>query len=51
MRTAAPGIFAVGDIAAAWHPLGKRRLRVEHWGDANAHGRVAGGVLAGEHPT
>ncbi len=49
MRTAAPAVFAVGDIATAWHSTAARcRLRVEHWGDAEAHGRVAGFALAGE---
>ena len=42
MRTAADGVFAVGDIAAAWHPIARRHLRVEHWGDAEAHGATAG---------
>jgi 3-phenylpropionate/trans-cinnamate dioxygenase ferredoxin reductase component len=48
MRTAAPAVFAVGDIATAWHSGAERWLRVEHWGDAEAHGRVAGFDLAGE---
>jgi 3-phenylpropionate/trans-cinnamate dioxygenase ferredoxin reductase subunit len=48
MVTATPDVLAVGDVAAAWHATGGRRLRVEHWGDALAHGRVAGLTLAGE---
>lgn len=47
LRTAADEVFAVGDIANAWHPVARRRLRVEHWGDAEAHGQVAGQALAG----
>lgn len=47
MRTSAPGIFAVGDIAFAMNEAAGRRLRVEHWGDALEHGRVAGTVIAG----
>jgi 3-phenylpropionate/trans-cinnamate dioxygenase ferredoxin reductase component len=48
MRTAAPAMLAIGDIAGAWHATAERRLRVEHWGDAEAHGRVAGATLAGQ---
>ena len=48
MATVAPDVFAIGDIATAWHAAAGRPLRVEHWGDAEAHGRVAGITLAGE---
>lgn len=48
MRTTADRVHAVGDIAAAHHPLAGRPLRVEHWGDALAQGEVAGRALAGE---
>jgi len=47
MATAADGVFAVGDIARAHHGVAGRRLRVEHWGDAVEHGRLAGLALAG----
>ena len=47
MRTSAPGIFAVGDIAFATNKAAGSRQKVEHWGDALNHGRVAGTVLAG----
>jgi 3-phenylpropionate/trans-cinnamate dioxygenase ferredoxin reductase subunit len=47
MRTSASGIFAVGDIAFAMNEAVGRRQKVEHWGDALNHGRVAGTVLAG----
>lgn len=47
MRTSAPGIFAIGDIAYAANEAAGRRLRVEHWGDALEHGRIAGTVIAG----
>ncbi len=49
MRAAAPGVFAAGDIADALHPVAGRRLRVEHWGDAERMGVVAGKVIAGHH--
>jgi 3-phenylpropionate/trans-cinnamate dioxygenase ferredoxin reductase component len=48
MRSSDAAVFAVGDIAAAQHARAGRRLRVEHWGDALAHGEVAGRTLAGE---
>jgi 3-phenylpropionate/trans-cinnamate dioxygenase ferredoxin reductase component len=47
MRSSDPAVLAVGDIAAAVHARAGRRLRVEHWGDALAHGEVAGRALAG----
>ena len=47
MRTSAPGIFAVGDIAYAMNTVAGRRLRVEHWGDALIQGQVAGKTIAG----
>jgi 3-phenylpropionate/trans-cinnamate dioxygenase ferredoxin reductase component len=48
MRSSDPAVLAVGDIAAALHARARRRLRVEHWGDALAHGEVAGRALAGK---
>lgn len=47
LRTSAPTIWAAGDIALAEHPLARRPLRVEHWGDATAHGAAIGATLAG----
>jgi len=40
-------VLAVGDVAYASNRAAKRRLRVEHWGDALDQGEVAGRVLAG----
>lgn len=51
MRTSAPGIFAVGDIVFAMNEAAGSRQKVEHWGDALNHGRVAGTVLAGGEAT
>ena len=51
MRTLAPNVFAAGDIAAAWNATAARRLRVEHWGDAETQGQIAGLTLAGELAT
>ena len=47
MRTSAPGVFAVGDIASAFNESAGRHVSVEHWGDALEHGRIAGTVIAG----
>jgi 3-phenylpropionate/trans-cinnamate dioxygenase ferredoxin reductase subunit len=47
MRTSAPGILAVGDIAQAYNEAAGRHLSVEHWGDALEHGRIAGTVISG----
>ena len=41
-------LFAVGDVAFAHNAGAGRRLRVEHWGDALAHGETAGKTLAGQ---
>jgi 3-phenylpropionate/trans-cinnamate dioxygenase ferredoxin reductase subunit len=40
------GVLAVGDVAYAYNTTARRHLRVEHWGDALAHGEVAGHTLA-----
>ncbi len=47
MRTSAPGVFAVGDIAYAMNEAAGSPQKVEHWGNALEHGRVAGTALAG----
>ncbi len=47
LRTSHPRVWAGGDIAVAEHPLAGRPLRVEHWGDALAHGEAIGKALAG----
>ncbi len=48
MRSSAAGVYAVGDVAFAANVTAGRGLRVEHWGDALAHGEAAGRSLAGE---
>lgn len=47
MRTPAADVFAVGDIAHAENVTAGRRLRVEHWGDAERMGEIAAHVIAG----
>lgn len=46
MRTSAPHVLAVGDLACAFNACAGRHLRVEHWGDALGHGEIAGQTLA-----
>jgi 3-phenylpropionate/trans-cinnamate dioxygenase ferredoxin reductase component len=48
LRTAAPGIFAAGDVANAWHPFFEQRIRVEHWANALNQGPVAARALLGQ---
>ena len=49
LRTADERIFAAGDVANAWHPFYGRRLRVEHWANAERQGPVAARALLGKH--
>ena len=48
LRTTDPDVLAIGDVAAHQHPRLGRRVRVEHWQNARAQGRLAARVLAGE---
>ncbi|OBF09873.1 NAD(P)/FAD-dependent oxidoreductase [Mycobacterium sp. 852002-10029_SCH5224772] len=41
LRTSDPDIYAVGDIAAAQHPLFGARIRTEHWANALKQPAVA----------
>ena len=41
LESSAPGVYAAGDVASAWHPHYHRRLRVEHWANALNQGLVA----------
>jgi 3-phenylpropionate/trans-cinnamate dioxygenase ferredoxin reductase subunit len=47
LRTSDSAIFAAGDVASAWHPLLRRRLRVEHWDNARQQGRAAAASMLG----
>ena len=47
LRTSDPHIRVAGDIAYAMNVAAGRPLRVEHWGDAEAHGEIVGSGLAG----
>lgn len=47
LATSAPGVFAAGDVAYAHNATAGRHLAVEHWGEAEAMGAVAGTSAAG----
>jgi 3-phenylpropionate/trans-cinnamate dioxygenase ferredoxin reductase component len=51
LHTSANWVYAAGDVAAAWHPRYRRRLRVEHWANARNHGRVAARNMLGADET
>jgi 3-phenylpropionate/trans-cinnamate dioxygenase ferredoxin reductase subunit len=48
LRTSHPDIFAVGDIAAAEHPLFGVRIRTEHWANALKQPKVAAAGMLGK---
>lgn len=47
LRTSDPDIYAVGDIAAAEHPLLGTRIRTEHWANALKQPAVAAAGMLG----
>jgi 3-phenylpropionate/trans-cinnamate dioxygenase ferredoxin reductase subunit len=47
LASSAPGVYAVGDVAAAWHPILSRRIRLEHWSSALNQGPVAARNILG----
>jgi 3-phenylpropionate/trans-cinnamate dioxygenase ferredoxin reductase component len=48
LRSSDPDIFAVGDIAAAEHPLFGTRIRIEHWANALKQPAVAAAGMLGK---
>jgi len=46
-RTSAPDVFAAGDVAAFFHPVFGRHLRLEAWRHAQNHGIAVGKAMAG----
>ncbi len=48
LRTSDEHVFAAGDVAAAEHPLLRRRVRIEHWAWANDSGPVAAKAMLGQ---
>lgn len=49
LRAGVPGVFAAGDVANAYHPVVKARLRSEHWANALEGGKVAARSMLGLH--
>ena len=47
LQTSVGGVFAAGDVAAAWHPVLGARIRVEHWDNARRQGRAAARSMLG----
>jgi 3-phenylpropionate/trans-cinnamate dioxygenase ferredoxin reductase component len=47
LETSVPGIYAAGDMANAWHPFFKTRIRVEHWANALNQGPAAAKNMLG----
>ncbi|MEU6284833.1 FAD-dependent oxidoreductase [Streptomyces sp. NPDC047028] len=51
LRTSAPDVYAVGDIAAHDHPRYDGRVRVDHWANAKNQGaHVAANLLGADAP-
>ncbi len=48
MRTGQAGVLAAGDVALAHHATAGRRLLVEHWGEAERMGEIAGRTATGQ---
>jgi 3-phenylpropionate/trans-cinnamate dioxygenase ferredoxin reductase component len=48
LEAGAPGVFAAGDAANAFHPFYGERIRVEHWANALHQGPVAARAMLGE---
>ena len=48
LQTSVPRIFAAGDVANAWHPFYRERIRVEHWANALHQGPAAARAMLGQ---
>jgi 3-phenylpropionate/trans-cinnamate dioxygenase ferredoxin reductase subunit len=46
--TSDPDVFAVGDVASVFHPRLGKRLRVDHWANAETAGAAAGRAVLGD---
>jgi 3-phenylpropionate/trans-cinnamate dioxygenase ferredoxin reductase subunit len=47
LRSSDPDVFAVGDVANAFHPLFGRHIRVEHWANALNQPKTAAKTMLG----
>jgi 3-phenylpropionate/trans-cinnamate dioxygenase ferredoxin reductase subunit len=48
LRSSDPDVYAAGDVARAYHPLLKERIRVEHWANALNGGPAAARAMLGQ---
>ncbi|PRY35188.1 NAD(P)/FAD-dependent oxidoreductase [Umezawaea tangerina] len=48
LRTSDPDVFAVGDVARAFHPVLERYLRVEHWANAASQPATVAAAILGK---
>jgi 3-phenylpropionate/trans-cinnamate dioxygenase ferredoxin reductase subunit len=48
LETNVPGVFAVGDVANAFHPFYRRRMRLEHWANALNQPATAAKAMLGK---
>lgn len=48
LATSAPGVWAAGDVANAYHPVFDARIRLEHWSAALHQGPVAAKNMLGQ---
>jgi 3-phenylpropionate/trans-cinnamate dioxygenase ferredoxin reductase subunit len=48
LETSAPGVFAAGDVANAYHPFYESKLRVEHWANALNQPATAAQAMLGK---
>jgi 3-phenylpropionate/trans-cinnamate dioxygenase ferredoxin reductase subunit len=46
-RTSVPDVFAAGDVACSWRPRFNRRLRFEHYDNAELQGAAAARAMCG----
>jgi 3-phenylpropionate/trans-cinnamate dioxygenase ferredoxin reductase component len=47
LRSTDPDVYAVGDVASAFHPLFGRHIRVEHWANALNQPKYAAKAMVG----
>jgi 3-phenylpropionate/trans-cinnamate dioxygenase ferredoxin reductase component len=47
LETSRPGVYAAGDVANAWHPRYRARIRLEHWSAALNQGPAAARNMLG----
>jgi 3-phenylpropionate/trans-cinnamate dioxygenase ferredoxin reductase subunit len=47
LRSSAPDVYAIGDIATAWNPRYRSYLHLEHWDNAIRQGKAAAANITG----